>query len=311
MLILTAHRRIAAALAVLALVGCGQQAVTAPPTLDQAMEQLGRFRFEEARRDLQLVRDLADPTSETWRRASYGLALAYQQEPAAEPEMTAKAKALHEELWERGAGSPEAMHAALQLGRIAHLRDYYQDLPDLTLARTWYGKAISAGGDDAMASQAVVYLASTWIEELTPAGFAEAERILVERLTARPQDPQAALLWMTLADLRHAYRNDPAGAVAALREVDRLGAPTSLHWKVVWRMGAIAQDELKDRELAVACFRAIATRYLRSGKADAARARLVELGIEPPPLPATLWESGGAPGPVEVVPLAAAAESKP
>jgi len=307
----TSCRMLAAALVLLALAGCaGKEPVKPPPTLAEAMDQLGRYRFEEARRDLKLVRDASEAGSETWRRASYGLALAHQHEPAASPEMTAKAKALHEELWERGAGSPEAVHAAMQLGRIAHMRDYFEDVPDLATARTWYGKAISAGGDDPIASQAVVYLASTWIEELTPAGFAEAERILTTRLAERPEDAQAALMWMTLADLRHTFRKDPKGAVEALAQVDRLGAPASLHWKAVWRMGAIAQDELKDRDLAVACFRAVATGYLRSGKADAARNRLVELGVEPPPLPTTLWEKLGKPGPVQVVPLAPV-EAKP
>ena len=280
------------------------------PTLEQALDQLGRYRFPEARQALALVRQAADPASETWRRATYGLALAHQHEPAASAEMTATAKTLHDELWQRGTGTPEAVHAAIQLGRIAHLRDYFKDQPDLSAARDWYGKAIAAAGSDVIASQAVIYLASAWIEELTPDGFAEAERVLTGWLSAHPQDPQAALLWMTLAELRHVYRNDPKGAVEALRLVDQLHGPISLHWKVVWRMGAIAQDELKDRELAVACFRAIATNYLRSGKADAARARLVELGVEPPPLPKTLWENQGEPGPVKVIPLAAV-EAKP
>ncbi len=299
-----------AVLAVLALSLCGGlHAVDAVPTLAQAMSQLSRFRFEEARRDLALVRDHATAGDETWRRATYGLALAHQHEPAASPEMTGRAKELHEELWKTCPNTPEAVHAAVQLGRIAHMRDYYQDAPDLTLARDWYSKAIAMGGEDPMASQAVIYLASAWIEELTPAGFAEAQQLLTGWLTAHPQDPLASLHWMTLADLRHTYLDDTKGAVEALRMVDRLGAPSSLRWKVVWRMGAIAQDELHDRDLAVACFRAITTRYLRSGKADAARERLVELGVEPPPLPKTLWDNLGEPGPVEVVALPA--EAKP
>jgi tetratricopeptide (TPR) repeat protein len=274
----------------------------AAPDLAAAIELLAQHRFESARHGLQLVREASEVGSQAWRRATYGLAIAYQHEPAASPEMTAGARGLHEELWSRCPGTAEATQAAVQLGRIAQLRDFYQDVPDLPAARDWYAKAISLGGNGPMASQAVIYLASAWVEELTPDGFAEAERALTSWISANPQDPLLALHWMTLADLRHVYRNDPAGAVSALREVDRLGAPPALRWKVVWRMGAIAQDDLQDRDLAVACFRAIATRYLRSGRADAARLRLIELGVDPPPLPATLWEGGGDPGPVVIVP---------
>lgn len=299
--------RTAAAIALLALAGCGQQAVQAPPTLDQAMEQLGRYRFDHARTDLTQVRGTATPGDETWRKATYGLAMAWQQDPSASKENTAAAIALHEELWQRSPGTPEALHAAMQLGRMAQLRDYYQDVPDLAAARGWYEKAIAAAGDDLIGSQCLIYLAGAWIEELTPEGFAIADRLLSERLAARPQDPLASMMWMTLADLRHVYRGDPRGAVQALAQVDRLGAPSALRWKVVWRMGSIAQDELKDRDLAVACFRAIATSYLRSGRADEARDRLRELGVEPPPLPANLWDVQGEPAPVQVVPL----EAKP
>lgn len=299
--------RSATGLALLALLaGCGASAPPAAPTLASAFEQLGRYRFDHARSELVAVRAAATVGDEVWRKATYGLALAWQQDPSASAENTARAVALHEELWARSAGTPEALHAAMQLGRIAHLRDYYQDVPDLALARSWYERVVAAAGDDLLGSQCLIYLAGTWIEELDPEAFATADRLLSQRLAARPENPLASMMWMTLADLRHVYRRDPRGAVAALQQVDRLGAPTALRWKVVWRMGAIAQDELKDRDLAVACFRAIATSYLRSGRADEARDRLRELGVEPPPLPANLWDGQGEPAPVVVVPLEAA-----
>lgn len=268
------------------LAACGP--ADPPPTLEAGLAALAARRYQDAERALERALPALAPGSEDWQRCVVALAAAWQHDPQLSAAHTQRAAALYEALWTHGSGERRSW-AALQLARLAQLRDFPGDLPDRAAARRWYRAAIDADPDSVLASQAVAYLAGCWVEELTPQGFAAAEAVLVERLTARPEDPLAALLWMQLAELRQLYRGDLPGAIAALQQVvARGGGPPAWRWRTHWRLATLA-ERLGERDLAAAAYRHIAAHELRSGRADAARRRLLRLGEEPPPLPERLW----------------------
>ncbi len=283
------------------VVVAAEPAVDAGVLLERGFDEVSRFRWKEAEPIFAQVRDTSEPGSADWCQATYAWAECAHHQVPSSAELVALARTRHQELFERGSttGRREAGMAAIQLGRIAHLVDFFQDQPDLPLARTWYGKAIAGWGDDQLAGQAVIYLAQSHAEDLTPAGIAEAQRLLVEWTAAHPADPLVAMQWYLLGELRHRYSQDPAGAYAAFAQAES-GVPTPQHWGLVWRMAMIAKEELHDRDRAAAGFRRIISEFPTSARGTVAQDQLRDLGIEPPPLNPNLWSTiaatGDAPG---------------
>lgn len=274
---------LALAFAVLAS-SCGEEASKDPQAAIATGATLcGSYNFDRAATHFAAARTIAQPGSEAWLQATFGLAVARQQEVPIELPRIAEAAALFKEVVDRGGASPLAARACLNLGRIAELRDTSADLPDLPEARRWYQKVIDSWPDAAIAGEASLRLGVTWIQSLERADV-EAGIAILEARAARPEEPWAGALWKQAGDAWWICLGERKQAIRCLARCIEAGHPDpSRAALTVWRAARLA-DEDGDREAALRFYRRIIERHPNSGMAWDAQQRMRELGVEPPPI---------------------------
>lgn len=268
----------------LLLSGCGEETSKDPQVAIAAGAALcGSYNFDRAADHFAAARAIAQPGSEAWQQATFGLAVARQQEVPIELSRIAEATVLFKEVVEQGGASPLAAQSCLNLGRIAELSDTSVDKPDLPEARRWYQKVIDTWPDAPISGEATLRLGVTWIQSLERKDV-EAGIAILEARAARPDEPWAGALWKQAGDSWWINLGDRKNAIRCLSRCIEAGHPDpSRAALTVWRAAKLA-DEDNDRETALKFYRRIIERHPNSGMAWDAQQRMRELGVEPPPI---------------------------
>jgi tetratricopeptide (TPR) repeat protein len=277
-------RLLMAAVVVLLCSGCGEGTSKDPKTAIAAGSELcSSYSFDRAATHFAAARAIAEPGSDLWQQASFGLAVARQQEVPLSLDRIAEAARLFEEVAERGGKSPVAAQACLNRGRIAEQMDVSADVLDLEGARRWYQRVIDGWTDQPIAGEASLRLAVTWIQTLKAEDVRTGIRICEER-AARPGEAWAGALWKQAGDAWWINLGDRTESIRCLSKAIDAGLPDpSRAFLTVWRAAVIA-EELGERETALKFYRRVIERHSNSGMAWDAQQRMRALGVEPPPI---------------------------
>lgn len=264
--------------------GCGETTSKDPEAAITAGAELcSSYNFDRAAEHFAAARSLAQPGSESWQKATFGLAVARQQEVPIEMSRIAEATVLFTEVVEKGGASVMAAQSCLNLGRIAELRDTSSDTPDLVEARRWYQKIVDTWPDAPVAGEATLRIGVTWIQSLERRDV-ETGIAILETRAARPGETWAGALWKQAGDAWWINLGDRKNAIRCLSACIEAGHPDpSRAFQTVWRAARLA-DESGDRETALKFYRRIIERHPNSGMAWDAQQRMRELGVEPPPI---------------------------
>jgi len=264
--------------------------------LERATTALAQFNYDVPRKDFTKARDGLPPGSEGWQQATFGLATCKQQLMPIEAESIAWAVTLFTDLVERCPDSRFTPRAYLNLGRIAELRDYRGDQPDVDTARKHYRTVMTRWPVDSIAGEAAFRLGSSHLATMLPKEFEIGVKVLTDWLSAHPQDPLAAGMWQYLGDCWFQQKDNFSEAYACYQQADAIG----LQWRsrehlVWWRMARIAELHIKDNDAAIRYYTKICTDAQTSGKAFEAQIRLSLLGAPIPDLTAFASYTGPRP----------------
>lgn len=269
------------------IAGCGAGAAslkTPDQLVEQGLDELGRYEFAEAYETFALVRAKAPVGSEIRRKAIFAQAVACHQWQPASEEQIQEAESLYLQLVDAGEGE-EAVQSLLRLGRLAELSDYFGDQEDLPKAREIYQRVMTRWPQRSEAGEACLRLAAAWAQTLDPADVGKGIEAITVWLKAHPDEPKAAIMLQYLSELHWTVLKDAKSAVACLVEADRRGFDCDgREWQYCWRIARLAEEELKDRDLAIRYYRKIVIDYPKSGSAWESQQELKRLGAEPPPI---------------------------
>lgn len=273
------------AVMVVALAGCGSQAkpLDAKAEIAAGTEQCLRYSFDLAADNFTRARALCAPGSEEYAQATLGLAVAiHHKVPLNAKRINEQAVPLYEEAFAKGGKSLVAARAALNRGRAAEERDEKDDPVDLDTARTWYQKAIDGWTDEAIAGEATLRLAESYIQTLKPDDVRKGVALAEARAASHPSQPWAGSLWQQAGDAWWIVLHDRDNAIRCLVKAEQAGLPDPARgWITIWRVATLAEDA-GQKDLAIEHYRNIVIKFPSSGKAWEAQERLRALGVEPP-----------------------------
>ena len=273
------------ALIVLACAGCGDQAKTLDANAEIAAgtEQCLRYNFDLAAGNFTRARAASAPGSAEYAQATLGLAVAiHHKVPLNAKRINEQAVPLYEEAFAKGGTSLVAARAALSRGRAAEERDEKDDPVDLDTARTWYQKVIDGWAGEAIAGEATLRLAESYIQTLKPDDVRKGVTLAEARATSHPTQPWSGSLWQQAGDACWIILHDRDNAIRCLVKAEQAGLPDPARgWITIWRVATLAEDA-GQKDLAIEHYRNIVIKFPSSGKAWEAQERLRALGVEPP-----------------------------
>ena len=244
---------VAVMIGLLASSGCRRaEDQAADVRLKEAIEEVGYFGFQRAGELFESVAADSEPGTERWQQAIFGQATCLQQMSPIRQDRLDRAAELYRQLIGRTPDSIYAARATLNLGRMAELSDYYGDDPQLESAREYYRKIIDRWRDDPIAGEATLRLAATYIQTYDEALVRQGIGILESWLAEHPDEPLAVMMYQYLGDSYFIPLKDYASSLKWYRKAD---VPDTLDRSrlaaMYWRMAAMADEKLNDRETAV------------------------------------------------------------
>jgi TolA-binding protein len=275
---------ISAAYLAMLLGGCSQPVSTDPETnIAEGAKLCASYTFDRAAEHFAEARTVSPYGSHSWQRATFGLAVSLQQQVPIDLGRTAQAAKLFEEVIHYDGNTPLAALACMNLGRIAEVLDTNADTVDLPEARRRYQQVIDKWPNAAIAGEASLRLAVTWIQTLERADVEKGIAILEAR-AALPGERWSGALWKQAGDTWWINLGDRVNAVRCLKNCLEAGHPDpSRASQTVWRAAKLA-DEVGDSATALQMYRRIIERHPNSGMAWDAQQRMREMGVEPPPI---------------------------
>jgi len=279
------------------LSGCGSSdEANVPQLLARASEEAGYLNFRTAREMFSEALAATEPGSDEHAAALFGKATCAQQIIPPSKSDIAEAASLFEQLLEAHPDSIFAPRALMNLGRIAHIRDYRGDEPDPVAARKWYEQVIEQYRDDPIAGEATLRLASTYIQTVQEQDVRKGFAMLEGYLAAHPDHYLASVMWQYLGEQYMSHEinevtprpwHDNRKALQCWINADRTGLPQKgREGSTYWRIAVLAQlawqadrenaadGAQKFKDVAVAYYRKVITRTPNSGKAYRAWLRL-------------------------------------
>ena len=251
--------------------------------LDDAVGEIGHFSFDRAYKLFKDVKEQAAVGSQQWQQGVYGTAVCLQQISPPTQANIEKAQDFYELLIKKCPSSKFAPRAKLNLGRIAELSDYYQDKVDLKAARNWYQKVVDEWPDDIIAGEATLRVAATYIQTYQDDQVRKGIGILQTWLAGHSQDPLASAMWQYLGNTYFYPLEDYAKSLDCYRKAEAIGfTEKGREGPIYWRMAAMADRFLNDRDKAVEYYTKIITLVPTSGKAYEAQLALQRLGAPVP-----------------------------
>jgi len=251
--------------------------------LDAAANEAALFGFARGYELAYAALATAEPSSEEWQWAVFLAGVCAQQTSPPTPGMIERAGELYRLLLEKTPDSRYAPRAAMNLGRIEELIDYYGDRPDLGAARKWYQEVVERWADRSIAGEATLRIAGTHVQTFEGEEVAKGIALLEAWLAEHPDDELASGMWQYLGDTYFFPLAGYERSLACYEEADRIGLlETGREGPIYWRMAVLADRFLKDRERAVIYYTRIIERTPTSGKAYEAQLALARLGAPVP-----------------------------
>jgi len=263
--------------------GCADSKLSQNPVED-GMQALSIFDFEEAYKQLSIAIEEMDSSDSRWSEVAYALGIAAWHRSPSRSEYIQEAVGLFEEVAASTEEEQLRSRCYLNLGRIAEVRDFSGDPKKLEEASSYYERALEAVPGTGIGSQAAFRLAQTRVDQMNDPSFEEAIEIVTGYLTDYPEAPFANVGWHFVADIEKYYLNDDESALEALRKAYALGFALESKADVyIWQMAELAL-ELGETEEAVGYLSEVVRDYPRSVFRWVSREKLKELAQEYPNL---------------------------
>lgn len=253
-----------------------------------ATEQLSLFNWDTA---YELYKEALEaeeqensgPWTTTAQEAAFGAAVSIQHASPSDPDRVKEASDLFEKLADAKLKSPLAARSLINLGRIAELSDYYEDVIDLPKARTYYSQVIERfGGDEEIAAEATLRLAAAFVQSYKDEDVRQGVTVLEKWLASHPDGPLVSAMWQYLGDTYFFPLNEFTKSLAAYVNADRLGwlddADIGRLW---WRMANLG-EKTSNLTAAITFYTRIITDAPTSGKAYESQLALKRLGAPVP-----------------------------
>jgi tetratricopeptide (TPR) repeat protein len=251
-------------------------------TLREASEQIAFFNWDRAGRLYRAAMSDTEEGSAQWQEAAYGTAVAAQHVSPADPAKIDEAAKLYQALSKPELGSRFAARSLMNLGRIAELRDYYGDVPDLNTARKYYATVTERFPNEEIAAEATLRLASAYVQSYKPDDVKAGVDVLERYLSAYPDGPLASGMWQYLGDTYFYPLADFSKSLKAYVNADRLGwLDDSDIGRVWWRVAQLG-ERVGDVPTAIRFYTRIVTEAAVSGKAYESQMALKRLGAPVP-----------------------------
>ncbi|MDQ8207323.1 tetratricopeptide repeat protein [Coraliomargarita sp. SDUM461003] len=275
------------------LVGCGgpeASELSVEEQVQAGVKALQIFDFEQSREILLQAQPKVDVSDETlWTLATYSYALsAWHDSPPVE-ENVLVAKAALQELIERYPQSLYASCALIDLGRMAEIKDFPHDEPDVETARGYYRQVIQEFPDSDMAVRATLNLAQTYAQELEESSVRQAIQLLEERLP-NLDSGWVGLYAQYIAQLYAFYLKDHDAAIQPYLKAVDAGLPRASDGDVsLWQLGLLAED-VGQAMTAARSYAKLIDAYPRSVYTTVARQRLLAIAEQNPAAEITIPE---------------------
>ena len=176
--------------------------------------------------------------------------------------------------------------AIINLGRIAEIRDFPNDIIDLDLARTYYQQVLDRWPDNVLGDEATMWLAGTYIQiSNDKASTLLGIDRLVKWLSKRPDNDYASAMWMYLADTYKYKIPNPRKSLECYIKADKLGLPvTAQASSIYWQMATVAQSLPDMLETSIFYYQKIINITPTSGRAFEAQLALRRIAKANPKL---------------------------
>jgi tetratricopeptide (TPR) repeat protein len=272
-----------------------------------AVQEVAYVNLDKALRYFGEAKALTQPGSDEWQEALFGEATSVWHLLPIQRENADRAAALFTELVTRVPESRFAPRALMNLGRILELPEDRDDPIDLPGARAWYQKVVDQWPGDAIAGEATLRIAGTYIQTYDDAEVRRGVSLLRSWAETHAADPLASIMWEYLASTYFFPLKDYGQSLYAYEKVDALGwTEKGLQGKYYWRIAQMSDRFLHNRDAAVKYYTKIIEETPNSGKAYESELALRRLGAPVPQSPllrflgahdttATPIDQGGAP----------------
>ena len=263
----------------------GDEPLTAEQRLDKAVEEVSLFSFNKAHEYFESALKQSEEGSSQWQQAAYGTAVCLHHISPPKQSNIKEAQRLYNLLLEKTPHSKFAPRTLLNLGRIAELQDFNKDKADLETARKYYQQVVDRWGKETIAGEATLRIAGTYIQTYKHKQARKGIKVLDKWLAKHPRDPLASAMWQYLGDTYFFPLKDYTRCLDCYDKADEIGfIEKGREGPIYWRMAAIADRFLKDRDRAVRYYTKIVKVVPTSGKAYESQLALKRLGAPVPRL---------------------------
>jgi tetratricopeptide (TPR) repeat protein len=251
-----------------------------------ATQEVALINLEKARVLYGEARAMAERGSLDWQKAMLGEATCIWHQLPIARENADQAARLFDELVKAAPRGPFAARALMNLGRILEIPDDRDDPVDLPGARAYYQKVADGWPNDAIAGEATLRIAGTYIQTFDKPAVEKGVVILRHWVETHPDDPLASIMWQYLAETYFFPLQDYRRSLEAYDKVDALGwTENGLQGRTYWRIAQMAERFLKDRDAAIRYYTKIIVESQSTGMAWESRLALKRLGAPLPPEP--------------------------
>ncbi len=256
------------------------------PFLQKGWEEIKFLAFRNATEPFDEARKRAKAGTPEWVEATIGLALAYQnRQPDTAADKKKAAELYDSVIVQKEYDKDDSFALALILrAKLAGLKDYFDDEPDLERARQLVARVVTEVPESKYADIAALYLAQfdimTMEKEKTERGIKKLEGWLAKR----PDNPLASVQWELIAEaymypLGKLQKSAQAYEKALVGNADNERTLSTLYWKI-----ARLYDQNGNKSKAIEYYRRLILELPRSACGFSAQVQLRRLGEVPPPL---------------------------
>lgn len=264
----------------LVLPGCGgaeREEAAMRNAIMEGLRSLEVYDFDGAYAVLSPVVEQLEGSESNWETGMYAAAVAAWHKTPGSEERIEEAKALLERLLADAADADRRARYALDLGRIEEVEDYPGDEANPEGAEDWYNEARELATEVSLVVESGMRLAQLKLQELSEAGTAEAEAILLELVEAVQEEPWRSTVLMYLGEIQTSYGDKVEDGVATFLRVDPEYYPVRSRTDgFIWRRAVLCEETGRYAE-AIEQLELLLANYPRSVYRTVARRKIEEL----------------------------------
>jgi len=253
--------------------------------LKKGWEHVQLYEFERAIPIFKKLQREFPEGSEEWIQMTFATAVCYEHQTPPSKETVQESRRLFWLLAEKYPRHACAARALLNVARIDELRNYYLDRIDLESARKLYQKVTATYPGTLEASEAVLRLAQSYTNTFNKPDVETGVKILEDWLRDHPKDPLAGIMSLLLGDVYFYPLAEYDKCVKAYMRADELKSlEPGKEGYTYWRIARVAQDKLKNKDIAVKYYTKIIMDTPTFAKGFQSQLALKELGAPVPEL---------------------------